>query len=66
VSAANSVPLPAGGPRIVTAGLAYSWKKWSLTFTMNNLNVLNDNDADADADEEFSEYGTLTVAWKLD
>jgi len=48
----------------VTAGLAYSWKKWSLTFAMNNLNVLNDSDGDPD--EEFSEYGTLTVAWKLD
>jgi hypothetical protein len=48
----------------VTAGLAYSWKKWSLTFAMNNLNVLNDNDGDPD--EEFTKYGTLTVAWKLD
>lgn len=48
----------------VSAGLAYSWKKWSATFAMNNLNVLNDNDADAE--EEFSKFGTLTVAWKLD
>ncbi len=48
----------------VTAGLAYAWKKWSLTFAMNNLNVINDSDADAE--DEFSEYGTLTVAWKLD
>jgi len=31
---------------------------------MNNLNVLNDSDGDSD--EEFSEYGTLTVAGKLD
>jgi len=48
----------------VTAGLAYSWKKLSMTFAMNNLNVLNDSDGDPD--EEFTEYGTLTVAWKLD
>ncbi len=48
----------------VSAGLAYSWKKVSATFAMNNLNVLNDNDSDPD--EEFSKYGTLTVAWKLD
>ncbi len=48
----------------VTAGLAYSWKKWSLTFAMNNLDVLNDSDGDPN--EEFTKYGTLTVAWKLD
>jgi len=48
----------------VTAGLAYSWKKWSATFAMNNLNVLNDSDGDPD--EEFTKFGTLTVAWKLD
>jgi len=48
----------------VSAGLAYSWKKVSATFAMNNLNVLNDSDGDPD--EEFTKYGTLTVAWKLD
>jgi hypothetical protein len=48
----------------VTAGLAYSWKEWSLTFALNNLNVLNNSDGDPD--EEFSEYGSLTVAWKHD
>jgi hypothetical protein len=48
----------------VTAGLAYSWKKVSLSFAMSNLNVLNDSDSDPD--EEFTKYGTLTVAWKLD
>ena len=53
------------GDRVsVTAGLAYAWKKLSLTFALNNLNVINDSDGDPD--EEFSEYGTLTVAWKLD
>jgi hypothetical protein len=46
----------------VTAGLAYSWKEWSLTFAMNDLNV----NEDEDSAEEYSEYGTLTVAWKLD
>jgi lipid A 3-O-deacylase len=48
----------------VTAGLAYAWKKVSLTFAMNNLNVLSNNEGDPDA--EFTKYGTLTVAWKLD
>ena len=46
----------------VTAGLAYSWKEWSLTFAMNDLNV----NEDEDQAEEYSEYGTLTLAWKVD
>jgi hypothetical protein len=46
----------------VTAGLAYSWKEWSLTFAMNDLNV----NEDEDSAEEYSEYGTFTLAWKLD
>ena len=29
----------------VTAGLAYSWKEWSLTFAMNDLNVNEDEDS---------------------
>lgn len=48
----------------VTTGLAYSWKRWSLTFALNNLDVLNSNDGNPDG--KFSRYGTLTVAWKLD
>lgn len=46
----------------VTLGLAYSWKEWSFTFAMNDLNV----DEDDDSAEEYSEYGTFTLAWKLD
>jgi lipid A 3-O-deacylase len=46
----------------VTAGLAYSWKKLSLTFAINDLNT---ND-EPEAAEDYSEYGTLTLAWKLD
>lgn len=48
----------------VTIGLAYSWKEWSFTFAMNNLNV--NEDSDNDSAEEFTEYGTFTLAWKLD
>jgi lipid A 3-O-deacylase len=48
----------------VTMGLAYSWKDFSFTFAMNDLNV--NEDSDNDSAEEFSEYGTLTAAWKLD
>lgn len=46
----------------VTTGLAYSWNDLSLTFALNNLNV-NEND---DGAEKYSEYGTITVALKLD
>ena len=48
----------------VTAGIAYSWKEWSFTFAMNDLNV--NEDSDNESAEEYSEYGTFTLAWKLD
>ena len=44
-----------------TLGLAYSWKAFSLTFAMNDLNINEDDDAS----NEYSEYGTLTAAWKV-
>ncbi len=43
-------------------GLAYSWKNWSLTFALSDLNA-NEDDDGAD---EFTEYGTITVAWRAD
>jgi lipid A 3-O-deacylase len=46
----------------ITLGLAYSWKEWSFTFALNDLNV----NEDEDAAEEYSEYGTFTLAWKTD
>ena len=46
----------------ITLGMAYSWKEWSLTFAMNDLNVNEDDDGA----EEYSEYGTFTLAWKTD
>jgi hypothetical protein len=45
----------------VTMGLAYSWNDFSLTFAMNDLNAAANNAAD-----KFTQYGTLTLAWKLD
>lgn len=48
----------------VTVGLAYSWKEWSFTFAMNDLNV--NEDSDNDSAQEYSEYGTFTLAWKTD
>ena len=46
----------------VTAGFAYAWKEWSFTFAMNDMNIDEDNDQA----EEYNEYGTFTLAWKLD
>jgi lipid A 3-O-deacylase len=48
----------------VTFGLAYSWKDWSLTYAINDLNVIGDNDNDAV--DEYTQYGTITVAWRGD
>jgi len=48
---------------MVTAGLAYSWKEVSFTFAINDLNA---NETDSDAADEYSEFGTFTIAWKLD
>ncbi len=45
----------------VTAGIAYSWKDISFTFAVNDLNVNEDDDGA----EEYSEYGTITLAWRL-
>ena len=48
----------------VTAGIAYSWKDWSLTYAISDLNVISDNDNDAV--DEYSRFGTLTFAWRGD
>lgn len=45
----------------VTAGFAYSWKDLAFTFAINDLNA-NEDDDGAD---EYSEYGTVTLAWRL-
>ena len=44
----------------VTLGMAYAWPKFSLTFAISDLNVNKNNDSAA----EYSEFGTLTLAWK--
>ena len=47
----------------VTFGLAYSWKDLSFTFAINDLNV---NISGSDPVEEYTEYGTFTLAWRHD
>ena len=46
----------------VTLGITYAWENISLAFAMSDLNVLEDNDDTV----EYSQFGTLTVAWKHD
>jgi hypothetical protein len=51
----------------VTAGFAYGWKDISLTWAINDMNVLSESsDVDDKATDEYSEYGTFTIAWKHD
>jgi lipid A 3-O-deacylase len=48
----------------VTAGFAYSSKNWSLTYAINNMNIISNDDNDAV--DEYSRYGTITYAWWVD
>ena len=48
----------------IIAGLAHSWNKLSFTLAVSDLNVLEESDNDSA--EEYSEFGTITLAWKLD
>jgi hypothetical protein len=43
-------------------GLAYSWKNWSFTFALSDWNI----DEDDEAAEEYTEFGTFTLAWRAD
>jgi hypothetical protein len=45
-----------------SAGVAYSWKNWSFTFALNDLNL----DEDDDVAEDYTEFGSFTLAWKHD
>ena len=47
----------------VTVGLAYSWKNLSVTFAISDLNV---NISGSDPADEYSEFGTFTLAWRHD
>jgi hypothetical protein len=49
---------------MVTTGLAYAWKDFSLTFAVNDFNV--NEDSANDTVENYHTYGTLTLAWKVD
>ena len=46
----------------VTAGFAYSWKDFSVTLAVSDLNTLVDSDEDKL--EDLTQYGTLTFTWR--
>ncbi len=46
----------------VSTGFAYSWKDFSITFAISDLNTLVDNDEDKL--DELTQYGTLTFTWR--
>ncbi len=48
----------------VIAGIAYSWKDISFTFAFGDLNT--NEVSDNDAAKDYSEYGTFTIAWRLE
>jgi hypothetical protein len=51
----------------VTAGVAFGWKDVSFTWAVNDMNVISDSDDDdSKAQDEYSEYGTFTIAWRHD
>ncbi len=48
----------------VTAGLAYSWGPFSMTLALADSNILDSRDR-AEQLEDLTQYGSLTIAWKL-
>jgi len=47
-----------------TAGIAYSWEGYSITFGVNNANLLQSG-SNQEALSELTEYGTLTFSMRL-
>ncbi len=45
-----------------TLGITYAWQRFSMAFAITDLNLAEDNDETG----EFSQFGTLTLAWKHD
>lgn len=47
----------------VTMGIAYSWQNCSLTFAVNDLNIIQSGDESEEL-EDLTRFGTLTFAWR--
>jgi len=48
----------------LNAGLVYSWHDYSLTIALNDANILQGGNQE-DTLENFTQYGTLTFAWRI-
>ncbi|MFL0805051.1 MAG: lipid A deacylase LpxR family protein [Agarilytica sp.] len=48
----------------LTAGFAYSWQDFSLTFAINDSNIIQSGDTEKTL-ENLTQYGTITVAWRM-
>ena len=48
----------------LSVGFAYSWDNYSLSFAVTDMNILQSG-AEEETLENLTEYGTLTVAWRL-
>lgn len=48
----------------ITAGFAYAWQNFTLTFAINDANVIQSGDTEKEL-ENLSQYGTLSLAWRL-
>lgn len=48
----------------LTTGFAYTWRDLSITFAINDFNILED-DTDEQALADLTEFGTISFSWKL-
>lgn len=48
----------------LTTGFAYTWNDLSITFAINDFNILKDNEGEQ-ALADLTEFGTISFSWKL-
>lgn len=48
----------------ITTGFAYTWRDLSITFAINDFNILKD-DSGEQALADLTEFGTISFSWKL-
>ncbi len=48
----------------LTAGLAYSWQNFSLTFAVNDSNIISKGN-NQETLKNLTQYGTLTFSWRI-
>ena len=48
----------------LTTGFAYTWRDISITFAINDFNILEDNEQEQ-ALADLTEFGTISFSWKI-